>query len=300
MRSTIEVTTADGTFECFEGDLMTEHLRSGGHQRSDLAVVLSLIRPGDTVVDVGAHIGTFAVPMARAVGSEGKVIAFEPNPVVLPLLERNLARSGLAARVEIAPVALGGSEATLHLELADEANTGSAKLGVHGDVTVPVVRLDRYWTDSVALMKIDVEGAESEVLAGATGLVNQCRPVVIFEVHRDSSDLRMLRCFFAGRSYRLFVNLNSRTSIGPPGTFRLGRLARLSALGMLGCRLADIVALPRESQRMPSAEAALWAWAIFARRGLFTHIARLISACRSTAPTVVRASRSSRSPAPPL
>jgi hypothetical protein len=56
---TVILSTPWGSLESFAGDLITEQLHDyGAHQRSDLAFLLSLLRPGDTVVDVGAHVGT--------------------------------------------------------------------------------------------------------------------------------------------------------------------------------------------------------------------------------------------------
>jgi hypothetical protein len=61
------VTTPWGSLESFAGDLITDQLNEcGAHQRSDLALLLSLLRSGDTAIDVGAHIGTYTIPIARA------------------------------------------------------------------------------------------------------------------------------------------------------------------------------------------------------------------------------------------
>src|ERR1700722_18443003 len=88
------IDTPWGTLEAFSGDLITKHLRKfGAHQRSDLALILSLLRRDDHVIDVGAHIGTFTIPIAQAVGEHGTVTAVEPVSAHLDVLRRNVARN---------------------------------------------------------------------------------------------------------------------------------------------------------------------------------------------------------------
>lgn len=72
------VETRGGTYCCLQGDVIVDQLRQyGAHQRNDVAMAKSLLRAGDSVIDVGAHIGTTAVPFARVVGANGHVFAFE-------------------------------------------------------------------------------------------------------------------------------------------------------------------------------------------------------------------------------
>ncbi len=95
LQTTVE--TSLGSFACWEDDLITTQLRKfGAHQRSDLALMLSFVRPGDWVIDIGAHVGTFSVPLAWAVGSTGHVFAFEPAPENFALLCENIGGNGVA------------------------------------------------------------------------------------------------------------------------------------------------------------------------------------------------------------
>ena len=94
---TVQIETPFGTFESFEDDHITGHLvESGAYQRSDLAMLLSFVRSGDHVLDIGAHIGTFSVPLGKAVGETGRVVAFEPVADNFELLERNILSNNLA------------------------------------------------------------------------------------------------------------------------------------------------------------------------------------------------------------
>ncbi|MEN8240178.1 MAG: hypothetical protein ABFR53_13370, partial [Actinomycetota bacterium] len=79
-----------GTFLAPRDDLVTRHLEEyGGHTRPFIAMAVALIESGDVVLDIGAHIGSFTLPFARAVWPDGVVVAFEPNMLTNELLEIN-------------------------------------------------------------------------------------------------------------------------------------------------------------------------------------------------------------------
>jgi FkbM family methyltransferase len=164
----------------------------------DLAVsecAWRILSPGDRVIDAGANIGYMTLLFAAKVGSAGRVDAFEPHPVVGRSLEANVARNA-SARVVVHRVAVGATagEATLfesdyfainhgtasiaHVPTAAEAATSTRHV-------VNVERLDDVFpTESFALLKVDVEGFEAEVLAGAEGLLGSARVAnVIYEDH---------------------------------------------------------------------------------------------------------------------
>src|SRR5512147_1317925 len=73
--------------------------RYGEWAEAELQTLLALIRPGDVVLDVGAHVGIFALAFARRVASHGRVVAFEPQPALFDLLKRNLADNHVAGIV---------------------------------------------------------------------------------------------------------------------------------------------------------------------------------------------------------
>lgn len=151
-----------------------------------------LIRPGDTVLDIGANIGMITVAMAKLVGSEGRVHSFEPNPSMIGLLRQAIARNHLS-NVRLHPVALGPQPATLELRIP-RMNSGAASLvrNRHDSdceiVNVPVRQLDSVAMSegirSIRLIKIDVEGYEAEVLRGADTLLERMRPdAILFELN---------------------------------------------------------------------------------------------------------------------
>ena len=151
------------------------------------------LRKGSTFVDVGAHIGTMTIYGAKAVGPAGRVIAVEPNPSTLKRLRDNIAASGWL-NVTVEPVACGAASGRLRLYLGPETNTGVASLSkenavAHGGsgqtVDVDILRLDdivtRQGLNRIDVIKIDTEGAETQVLTGARESILRFHPVIVLE-----------------------------------------------------------------------------------------------------------------------
>ena len=127
---------------------------------------------GGVFVDVGANVGTYALALARHVGTGGKVIAIEPHPVTHARLAFNRAASGLT-QVALVAAAAGPSDGALLIE-TDGDNLGASHV-VSGEragnaIKVPSLRLRRILDDAgvsgVDTLKIDVEGFEDRVLTG--------------------------------------------------------------------------------------------------------------------------------------
>jgi FkbM family methyltransferase len=127
---------------------------------------------GGVFVDIGANVGTYAMVLARQVGSSGKVIAIEPHPITHARLAFNRAASG-ASQVTLVAAAAGPSDGELMIE-TDGDNLGASHI-VTGEpasnaIKVPSLRLQRILDDAgvthVDALKIDVEGFEDRVLTG--------------------------------------------------------------------------------------------------------------------------------------
>jgi FkbM family methyltransferase len=143
---------------------------------------------GSTVIDVGANIGYNTLHAARLVGRRGRVVAIEPTPDNLAVLRRNVAAAGLR-NVAIEPVAAGSARGThdLFVRGAVSAVNSLFPLSCYASVTdvlqVPVVPLDALVEGPVDLVKIDVEGAELDVLEGMPCLLRAPHVVLIVEWH---------------------------------------------------------------------------------------------------------------------
>ncbi|MBK9180783.1 MAG: FkbM family methyltransferase [Acidimicrobiales bacterium] len=156
----------------------------------ELAVLDRLVGPGQVVVDVGANTGVYALKAGRLVGPSGTVVAIEPNPDMIGWLQGNVRANGLGnVRVRMLAAGERTGAATLW-ENRDAPNSFSlVRRAAGAGFSVLVVPLDELlaWEglEHVDLVKIDVEGAEDAVLAGAAGLIERCRPLVIAEaIHR--------------------------------------------------------------------------------------------------------------------
>ncbi len=181
-----------GPFVAFNNDIITDQLiRFGAHAGGELAMLLDLLRSGDTVVDIGAHIGTFAIPMARAVGPKGRLIAFEPARETHLLLEMNVELNGLGATTITRAMAIGAEEAGWQAVTAAADNTGGTYLQRSSDSdSIPSITLDAWLARNadipdLHLLKVDTEGMELQVLQGALGVINDRQPIIYTEIAPD-------------------------------------------------------------------------------------------------------------------
>lgn len=149
------------------------------------------LQPGDVAIDIGANFGLHTIYAAHLVGKQGLIYAFEPVPENLRLLKHNLYLNNLVERVHVEPVAVSNSSnPTLEMALPGEGLAVTATLHKkspnNNSIEVRNVRLDDFQlADSrpIKLIKIDVEGAEMEVLRGAENFLQKHRPVLLIEVH---------------------------------------------------------------------------------------------------------------------
>lgn len=173
----------------------------------------SLVRPESVVIDVGANIGFFTRRFAKWTGPAGRVIALEPEGANFRRLTRAMDRDGLSSRVEFIQAAVGEITGTARL-LLNPVHPGDHRLatGEERGVPVPLVTIDdlleaRNWPD-VSLVKIDVQGAEEQVLAGAERTLAHSRAAWFVEV--DDENLRRM-----GSSAALLLERFARHGYSP-------------------------------------------------------------------------------------
>lgn len=130
---------------------------------------------GGTIVDAGAHIGNHTAFFGRF--TPAIVLAFEPVLISLELLLLNVRPFPL---VQVHPVALSDRERLLRMRV-DDGNLGHSRVAPDGDLEVPAIALDSLALEGVTLLKVDVEGHERDVLAGAQETIMRCRPLVLIE-----------------------------------------------------------------------------------------------------------------------
>jgi FkbM family methyltransferase len=160
------------------------------------------LHAGGVLYDVGANAGFVSVLGCRLVGPTGEVHCFEPVPENLAVLRRNLAANGFAQAV-VHPLAVSDRDG--EVAMVADGPTITARIDAAGGLLVPSARLDGLGLPPPTVVKIDVEGAESRVLAGMRGVLERDRPVIVVEIHGDEE--APVREILASAGYRDVVAL---------------------------------------------------------------------------------------------
>ena len=177
--------------------------------------VLAFLRPGSVVIDVGASLGEWTLPFARAVGPAGRVIAIEPAPRGAAALASTLAANALH-QAEIVRCAMGDHDGTVEFAVpvvtSARTDTGTARIGPactgHDALQVSLRSLDSLAAEHdlarIDLIKIDVEGHERQVLDGAAAVLSRNRPVLVIETgHEAKGDRAAIHDRLSGLHYRV-------------------------------------------------------------------------------------------------
>jgi FkbM family methyltransferase len=176
-----------------EDSSLDTQLRMGDFEPAETRFVEQFLRPGMTVLDIGAHHGFHTLLASLRVGSRGRVISFEPSPRERKRLGRNI-RFNKCKNVQVEPVALGKSPGKSDFFLVEGYSNYCNSLRPPAveeqtrKIQVDMTSLDEYLSRSriveVDFIKIDAEGAEVDVLTGARKLLEtgERRPVLLVEV----------------------------------------------------------------------------------------------------------------------
>jgi FkbM family methyltransferase len=202
-----------GAWWLAESSVLDHELTHSGYETAELTFVQHLLRPGMTVLDLGAHHGLYSLLAAKCVGRDGQVIAFEPSPRERRRLARHL-KLNRASNVKVQSCALGpDSYGTGEFYLVQDGQDGCNSLRPPAvreatcAIRVPLRRLDeemeRLGVTRVDFIKMDVEGAELGVLQGAAGILSgPARPAILAEVQ----DLRTEPWGYAAREIVRFLS----------------------------------------------------------------------------------------------
>lgn len=177
----------------------------------EIQLIAEYIKPGDVVIDAGANYGTFALPLAKLVGAEGRVYAFEPQRLVYQAMCGTLALNSIS-NVNTYFSALSNNQEDIlvpAISYTEENNFGGLSLlaSSEGNETGELVQsmtIDSLNLTSLSLIKADVEGMELTVLQGAKETIARLRPMLYLENHERSSTHRELIAYCRALGYRLF------------------------------------------------------------------------------------------------
>lgn len=166
----------------------------GTYERHLQGRFVNVVKPGNVVYDLGANVGFYTLLASRRVGPRGRVLAFEPFPRNVTFLRRHLELNGVT-NVELHPEAVSDADGTARFEEAGGPSMG--RLGAGGGIVVTTVRLDsllaRGDTPLPDVIKVDIEGAETQALEGARRLLGAARPVIFLALHGSAAHAQCRR-----------------------------------------------------------------------------------------------------------
>lgn len=161
-----------------------DHRAAGfGGEREQLEQFLDVVKEGDEVWDIGANVGIFSIFPSR-IGCN--VTAFEPDPGFASRLQRNIDLNGQDIQVREVAIGADNGQATLYTDGVDGMSPGLTKNDEEerGKVSVESVQADTLDMEPPDVVKIDVEGAEADVLRGMTNILESVE-IVFVEIHPE-------------------------------------------------------------------------------------------------------------------
>lgn len=192
------------------------------HEYKDLRLFLQLAKRVGVIFDIGANTGVYSI-LSNKVNPDAKIFSFEPYPVNVTRLKKNLGLNNTKA--EIVEKALGNEPGTINFAVPANdsiADTSSAEIDFSKStydgkikwktIEVEQTTLDTFVTknnlDRVDLMKIDVEGYEEAVFKGASGFFNKYKPVIQCEILLDERRKSFFENFLRENGYTAYLILN--------------------------------------------------------------------------------------------
>src|ERR1700704_5360540 len=174
-------------------DIVLLHFREGSFEFREQAFLWSFLREADTFLDIGAHCGLFSALASQMIGENGRILAFEPNPDILPFLVANTERD----KVDIHAMALSDASGEATLWQGGSSDTALSSIAYElsnaKHSTVKTQTLDDLLATidigQVTLAKVDVEGSELRVFRGAKQTLKR-KSVLAFVVEFTQENMR--------------------------------------------------------------------------------------------------------------
>jgi FkbM family methyltransferase len=194
---------------------------TGFHERSIGDLIRSTLKQGDVFVDVGANIGYFTIMAAKAVGVSGNVVSFEASPNTAKILKKNLDANKLR-NVDVRNIAISDKVGMVKIFGSGPENLGQKSIlenrgyVVEAEVPCRPLSSDTLGVDvgRIRLIKIDVEGAESFVVAGMIGLLDEpeFNSDIILEIAPQDLNMPVAEFLepFTSRGYKVFLVPNKQ------------------------------------------------------------------------------------------
>lgn len=184
----------------------------GEYSEGEVAIFRRLIRAGDVVISAGGNIGAHLVPLSKIVGPAGRVISFEPQAFLRPILAENLAVNG-CMNVEVHHFGLGAAMASGELATSDPAmpnNFGGLSFiepGSAASNAVEIVTIDWLGLERLDFIMLDIEGMEEAALRGAAETIARHRPMLYVEIDKEEKREPLLRFIKDELKYEIMFHL---------------------------------------------------------------------------------------------
>ena len=203
---------------------------TGRYEPNEFCWLSRVLKPGMTVLDVGANLGLYTLYAARRVTGSGRVVAIEPSTREMARLRRNVEQNALG-NVSLVAAAVAEQDAEAVLQVATADHAGHNTLGAFGydteldnRETVQTLRLDEVVETArlhrVDIIKMDIEGAEFAALRGGSATLTRYRPVLLMELsdralrHQNASSAEIL-AFLGDHGYEMLV-FDARSGLPAP------------------------------------------------------------------------------------
>ena len=179
----------------------------GEYAEHEMMLLSNFIETGQTIIDVGANIGTHTVFFAEQVGKGGGVVAIEAQPEIFNLLKQNIILNNLQ-NVKAINAAISSKNYNIKIPIIDyeqEGNFGALSFKIDNidcylptrktgiSQKIPAIPLDDMNIEACHLLKVDVEGMEKEVIDGALKTIDKFRPILYLENNYQASSPELLK-----------------------------------------------------------------------------------------------------------
>lgn len=182
-------------------------------EKTIISLYQTYINKGDVVLDIGGYLGTSTIPFSLLVGDKGKVLTYEPQPLIYNLLEKTIEENNLH-NVQLFNKGVYSSNGSVDFI---ENNTGKA--GINGfrkltaksnKISIDTITIDSLNLDKIDFIKIDTEGAEWEVLKGAHHSINKFKPMLHIETFmKRKNNKEKLEQFCNDYGYKIIYKKSS-------------------------------------------------------------------------------------------
>jgi FkbM family methyltransferase len=214
--------------------------RYGEFSELEAQLFSGLIKPGMMVLEIGANIGAHTVHLAKLVGENGGVVAFEAQRVIFQILCANLSLNGIEnTDAKCLAVGAAAGEITVpRVDYSGDNNFGGIALGSNDGDVVEMIAIDNLMLPACHMIKIDVEGMEKQVLDGARQTITRFRPYLYVEDDRLDKHAELIATLM-GLDYRMWWHM--------PWLYNPGNLAGDSENLFPGIASFNLICIPREA-----------------------------------------------------